>query len=272
MLTNNTAMTYLLIGGGNMGLTFARAMHNARITHSENLMVLEKSPEKIAYIQGLNICRVKTSPACIRKAKVIILAVKPQDASQLFASLRPHVNDCQLFLSIMAGIPIANIEQELSVNKIVRAMPNLPAQVGSGMTAFTATDAVEKSELTTIQNLLSTTGKTLYLQDERLIDAVTAISGSGPAYVYYFMEALIDTARQMGFNEAEAELLVGETFQGAIDLYHQSGDDCKTWIARVASRGGTTEAAVAIFQQYELQKRIGEGAQAALKRAISLGQ
>ncbi|TNE57358.1 MAG: pyrroline-5-carboxylate reductase, partial [Bacteroidetes bacterium] len=127
-------------------------------------------------------------------------------------------------------------------------------------------------ELVMVQNLINTTGKTLYVEQEDMIDAATAISGSGPAYVYYFMQAMIEAARDMGFSESEAELLVGQTFTGAVDLYNKLDHSCAAWITKVASKGGTTEAALRIFREKALHEDIVAGANAALKRAQELGQ
>ena len=164
------------------------------------------------------------------------------------------------------------IRQALGVTKVVRAMPNLPAQTGSGMTAYTAADEVTRIELVMIQNLLSTTGKAIYVEKESAIDAATAISGSGPAYVYYFMQSMTEAARQLGFSESEAEILVAQTFSGALDLYNSSNFSCNDWIKRVASKGGTTEAALRSFGDNDLQKHIAEGAKAAFSRAVELGK
>ena len=151
-------------------------------------------------------------------------------------------------------------------------MPNLPAQIGLGMTAFTSSDQVTRIELVTVQNLLNTTGKTVYVEEESAIDAATAISGSGPAYVWFFMNAMTKAAGKMGFSTSEAELLVSQTFRGAIDLYNKSDLSFTEWIARVSSKGGTTEAAMKTFLANEVEKQIIGGADAALQRAVELGK
>jgi len=181
------------------------------------------------------------------------------------------VDPQQVFLSIMAGVRMQDISTALGISKIIRAMPNLPAQIGMGMTAFTSTAEVTRIELVMVQNLINTTGKSIYLGDEKYIDAATAISGSGPAYVWFFMNAMIQAGLQMGFSEAEAELLVSQTFKGAINLFQQENFTCGEWIKKVASKGGTTEAALASFNGTSLHKDIIEGAGAALKRAVELG-
>jgi pyrroline-5-carboxylate reductase len=265
-------MQILIIGGGNMGSTYAQSFVRSHITNKKNMMILEKSPEKAVELSTKDIGSVYGhAEECIPQADLIILAVKPQDIGKLFNDIRPFVTKNQVFLSIMAGVKISSICAALDVKKVIRAMPNLPAQIGAGMTAFTATDEVTRLELVMIQNLLNTTGKTVYVEQEHMIDATTAISGSGPAYVYFFMEAMIQAAEAMGFSQSEAELLVNQTFMGALDLYSKSDLSCSEWISRVASKGGTTEAALLSFKKNALHQDIIDGANAALNRAIELG-
>ncbi len=266
-------MKILIIGGGNMGLTYAQAFLRSRIVTADNLMVLCRTYEKANHLSQHYDGRFFSDPAyCVKDADLCIFAVKPQDSGRLFAEIAPLVDPGQVFLSIMAGVRLSTISDTLGVQKVIRAMPNLPAQIGAGVTAFTSTDAVTRIELVTVQNLLNTTGKTLYVEQEDMIDAATAISGSGPAYVYFFMNAMIEAAKNMGFAASEAELLVSQTFTGAVDLYNKSDFSCQEWIAKVASKGGTTEAALRIFNDTELHQSVMAGAEAALRRARELGQ
>jgi pyrroline-5-carboxylate reductase len=251
-------MKILVIGGGNMGLTYAQSFLRSHITSKEDMMILEKSPEKAAILSQKDIGTVYGSPeGCFTIADLIIFAVKPQDANVLFETLKPLADNQQVFMSIMAGVKIETICEALGVKKVIRAMPNLPAQIGMGMTAFTSSNEVTRIELVMVQNLLNTTGKTIYVENEKAIDASTAISGSGPAYVFYFMDAMM--------------LLVSQTFKGAVDLYNKNNFSCKEWIAKVSSKGGTTEAAMAFYQNESLNKDIIAGAQAAFDRAEELG-
>lgn len=256
-----------------MGMTYAQSFLRSHITSKENMMILEKSPEKAKALAEKDIGTVYGRPEdCIHRADLVIFAVKPQDSAKVFASLRSLIDPQQVFLSIMAGVKIETISKALNVDKIVRAMPNLPAQVGRGMTAFTTSEAVTRIELVTVQNLLNTTGKTVYVEDEDAIDASTAISGSGPAYVWHFMEGMIKAGRDLGFSEAQAELLVSQTFLGAIELYLASSLSCEEWIKRVSSKGGTTEAAMRSFRENEVGADIVTGAKAAYDRAVELGK
>ena len=236
-------------------------------------MILERSEEQAERLRTEKIGRVFVDPAdCLSVADLIILAVKPQDSAALFARLRPEADPQQVYLSIMAGVTIESIQQGLGVEKVIRAMPNLPAQIGLGMTSYTASDAVTRIELVLVQNLLNTTGKAIYVDTEYAIDATTAISGSGPAYVLYFMQAMIEAAEEMGFSESEAELLVAQTFRGAVELQMKNELTCADWIQRVSSKGGTTEAAMNTFRATSVYEDIKSGARAALARAEELGK
>ena len=266
-------MKILIIGGGNMGITYARAFINSRVVASDQLMILEKSLKgKMEDLSKLQLAKITAQPDCIGEADLVIIAVKPQDIGVLFDEIRPHIAGSQVVLSIMAGVPIERIKVGLGVDKIIRAMPNLPAQIGAGMTVFTATDAVTRLEQGAVQNLLATTGKTLLVEEEKLLDAATAISGSGPAYVYYFMDAMIQAGKELGFEPAQAQLLVSQTFSGALQLFQQNALSGEEWINKVASKGGTTEAALAVFKQKKLATHIAEGAWAAFQRAEALSE
>src|SRR5699024_3414217 len=118
--------------------------------------------------------------------------------------MRPHINTNKIFISIMAGVKLTTLSSGLGVSKVVRAMPNLPAKLREGMTIFTATETVSAAELKVIENLIDMTGRSFYVEEERLIDASTAISGSGPAYVFYFMQALLEAGEEMGFSQEES--------------------------------------------------------------------
>ncbi len=265
-------MKILIIGGGNMGKTYADSFTANQTITKENLYILNHSQEKADYfkMQGFQNSFIAVGDY-ISEMNLIILAIKPQDAKVFYPILLPFLKEKQLLLSIMAGVTMKGIEENLPLVRVVRAMPNLPTQIGMGITGFTAAAQVTREELFMIQNLLNTTGKSIYFEDENKLDAVTAISGSGPAYVYYFMESMISTAKDMGFSAAEAELLVEQTFMGAVHLKNIHQLSCAEWIAKVASKGGTTEAALKTFAQFEVKGNIGKGLNNALKRAKELG-
>lgn len=264
-------MNVLVIGAGNMGTTFGHSFINSNALSAEHLFFLDHKHDKADQLKKLSNAPLETTAGpFVSEMDLVILSVKPQEFLSLAENLKPYIRPHQLILSIMAGIKVDAICEALGVNKVVRAMPNLPAQVGQGMTVFTTSPEVSRLEIFTVQNLLNTTGKTLYTPDEVMLDAATAISGSGPAFVYYFMSAMMDAAGRMGFNDSEAQLLVEQTFIGSVNLLHRNAVSCKEWIARVSSRGGTTEAALAEFAKKEVEIGIAHGLEAARKRAIEL--
>ncbi len=266
-------MKTIIIGGGNMGSTFARSFLSAHIIRPDDLTIVERNVEALQRLRELNIHLKTTSGDFVKDSQLIVLAVKPQDSASLYPRLKPHIReDHHIVLSIMAGVKVDTIEKELGIKRIIRAMPNLPAQIGMGMTGFTANEEVTRNELIQVQNLLSTTGKAIYFEEERMLDAVTAVSGSGPAYVYYYMDAMIKAACEIGFNESQAELLVWQTFLGAIHLQNKNAISCEEWIKRVASRGGTTEAALKVFNETAIGDSIQKGLKAAFNRAVELGE
>ena len=266
-------MKILIIGGGNMGLTFAKSFLKTHIVSEENMLILEKSMKKAEELRKLNIGVVYGEPGnYIKDADLIILAVKPQDTSALFSVIKPFIDPQQVILSIMAGVKIETISRQLENKKIIRAMPNLPAQIGVGMTVFTSSASVTRIELVTVQNLFNSTGKSIYREDEDMIDAATAISGSGPAYIFYFMQSLILAAKDMGFTQAESELLTYQTFRGAIDLFNKFDFSCEEWIAKVSSKGGTTEAAFVKMNSQDVSSQFQAAIHQALHRAKELSQ
>jgi len=264
-------MKILIIGGGNMGLTFAKSFLKTHIVTTDNMLILEKSLKKAEELKKLNIGVVYGEPGnYIKDADLIILAVKPQDTESLFSIIKEYIDHQQVILSIMAGVKINTISKQLGTDKIIRAMPNLPAQIGVGMTVFTSNESVTRIELVTVQNLLNSTGKSIYKENEEMIDAATAISGSGPAYIFYFMQSLINAANDMGFTQAESELLTYQTFRGAIDLFNKFNFSCEEWISKVSSRGGTTEAAFAKLNDQNVSSKFQLAIKQALVRANEL--
>ncbi len=172
----------------------------------------------------------------------------------------------------MAGVTIKTIQEGLGVKKVVRTMPNLPAKVGKGMTSFTESEEVSRIELIMVRNLLDTTGEAIHVQNENFINASTGISGSGPAYVFYFMQSMMEAALKMGFSENDSKVLVTQTFEGAVALFNDSDLSPTSWMDKVASKGGTTRAALDSMEDNNIKELIKEAAYAAFNRATELGK
>ena len=265
-------MKVMIMGFGNMGKTYANSFISSRFIKSENICVLVRNLAATSNDYGIPYSNFTFIPNTrIEDFDIIILAVKPQDFNSLASTIKPFLKPNQIIFSVMAGVTITTIAEELNCEKIVRSMPNIPTQIGKGMTVFSASNYVDRKELFIIQNLINTTGKSIYVENENLIDAATAISGSGPAYVFFFMNAMIKAAEELGFTPSEAELLVNQTFMGSVDLQNTSSLSNQDWINKVASKGGTTEQALRVFEENNVQTAIIQAVKAANDRAIALG-
>jgi len=256
-----------------MGLTYAEGMSKSSLLNRHKLMIYDKSPELIASLNKIPHFDVYDKlEDCLPQADVIFLAVKPYHCDVLFEEMKPMVNNGQIMVSIMAGVTIQKIQDNLGIQKVIRAMPNLPAQVGKGVTSYTESKEVSRVELLMIRNLLDTTGESIRVENENFIDASTGISGSGPAYVFYFMQAMMEAALKMGFSKNDSKILVSQTFEGAVELFNQSDLSPNSWMKRVASKGGTTRAALDSMEDNNVKELIKEAAYAAFDRAVELGK
>ncbi|WP_437369805.1 pyrroline-5-carboxylate reductase [Maribacter litoralis] len=266
-------MKILVIGAGNMGLTYAEGMSKSKLLKKRNIMVLDTSEDKLEELrENPQFDAFDDLKNCAPQADIIFIAVKPYHAESVFLKLNPLVKSGQIVISIMAGVTMETIQNLTGLTKIVRAMPNLPAQIGKGLTSFVASNDVTRIELLTIESLLDTTGKSILVSDENFIDASTGISGSGPAYVFYFMQSMMEAALKMGFTPSVSKVLVAQTFTGAIELFNQNELSPNSWMDKVASKGGTTRAALDSMENNNVGELIKEAAFAAFERAVELGK
>lgn len=266
-------MKILVIGAGNMGLTYAEGMAACAMSQKDHIMIMDKSEEILDKVSKMKHFQTYSKlEDCVPLADIIFLAVKPYHAEELLTEMKPFVHAGQLLISIMAGVTIASLKGNSGLDKVVRAMPNLPAKVGMGLTSFVASEEVSPIEMLTVETLLDSTGKSVRVSNENYIDASTGISGSGPAYVFYFMESMMEAALQMGFSKKDSTVLVSQTFAGAIELFNQSQLSPNSWIERVASKGGTTRAALDSMEDNNVKEQIKEAAFAAFDRAVELGK
>jgi len=265
-------MKVLVIGAGNMGLTYAEGMANSQLLGKQKLRLFDKDVDKLHHLTANKLFKGFTNLSdALPSSDIVFLAVKPYQCEELFKEMIPHLNKEQLFVSLMAGVTIETIQKGLQVPKVIRTMPNLPAKVGKGVTSYTESSAISRVELLMVRHLLDTTGTSIHVDSERFIDASTGISGSGPAYVFYFMQSMLEAAQKMGFSEYDSKVLVSNTFEGAIELFNQSNLSPEGWIDKVASKGGTTQAAINSMEDNDVKERIKEAAYAAFNRAVELG-
>ncbi len=264
-------MKITILGCGNMGLVYARSFLRYNIVSAAELMLVEKNEMRKDELRKMNIGEVVLADdPKISESEIIILAVKPQDFTALAPKLKVVIHSRIIVLSIMAGITIAQIEEMLSHKAIIRAMPNSPVEAGMGMTGFCTHESVTMSQVRKVENVLATTGRTAYFEKEELLNAVTALSGSGPAYFYYILCAMISAGKEMGMDEVTATTLVKQTMLGAFHLVNNASKSFDDLIKTVASKGGTTEAALEVFEDRGLHKAIVDGIVAAEKRGEEL--
>ncbi len=264
-------MKITFIGGGNMATALLGGMIKKGYAAAAMQVVepVAATRERIAETFG-----VRTTDAVDAAAlhcDVLVLAVKPQQMKAAVAGLAGKLTT-QVVLSIAAGLRVADMAAWLGYSKIVRAMPNTPALIGLGMTGLFADPSVNHDERGQTEKILQAVGLTVWVANEAQIDVVTAISGSGPAYVFYFIEAIESAARGLGLDAAAARQLTVQTFVGAAQLAANSSEDVATLRERVTSKGGTTEAALNTFTAQGVAAGIEQGVKAANARGRELGE
>lgn len=265
-------MKIAILGAGNMGLSFSKSFLKYELIKPENLHLITRNQSKISKIaeefpkSGVSTFEKTTQ----LDADLIIVAVKPQDFQYVAQNFQFTLKENQMVLSIMAGIKIEKIQKLLNHPLVVRAMPNSPTLLGMGITGYTAADGISFSQLINIERLLNSTGRSVYLENEDLLDGVTALSGSGPAYFYYIIDAMIKAGVEMGIEENLAQLFVKQTMLGAYHLINNSEKSLEELIKDVASKGGTTEAALKTFEEQHLKEILKGGILNAEKRAKEL--
>ncbi len=265
-------MDYAFVGGGNMGHALAAALIRHGVSRPGQVLVVDPAPEARRRAEALGCRSGAQVDAQLAEARVLVLAVKPQSAAEALAPLKGRLKPEQVVVSIMAGVRIETLQAALGHAAVVRVMPNTPAQVGLGMSVYHAHETVTAAQLVPVEALFKASGEALRVESEDLIDAATAVSASGPAYVYYVAEHWIRAATQLGFTEAQATLLVRQTLAGAAALWQSLGTAPGLLREQVTSKGGTTAAALQAFEAAGVGAGIETGVRRACERAKELGR
>jgi pyrroline-5-carboxylate reductase len=254
------------IGGGNMASAIMIGLQHQHFD-TKRIQVVEQDADKRAQLQQTFGILTTDQLSEVAKQDVIVLAVKPQQLKTVAQSLAPLLKH-QLIISIAAGIRLEDLSRWLGNHlSVVRAMPNTPAQIQAGITGVYAMPHVSELQKQQTTQLLDAIGETVWLDREEDLDAVTAISGSGPAYVFYLIEALQEAALALGLSEDQAKLLSIATFQGASQLAATSNTPVQTLRAQVTSKGGTTEQGILSLETSQVKQAILRAAKQAEKRA-----
>ncbi|MCP5270498.1 MAG: pyrroline-5-carboxylate reductase [Burkholderiaceae bacterium] len=258
------------IGGGNMAGALIGGLLQRGLTPADLVVVEPWAPQRDKLAARFGLQALPEAGPALARAGTVVWAVKPQSFAEAAAPCRAHVA-AALQLSVMAGIRSERIAQATGSDRIVRAMPNTPALIGQGIAGLFARDSVTADERAQVEALLAPTGRTLWVAREADLDAVTALSGSGPAYVFYLLEAMEAAAARMGLPPDQGRELAQATVAGAAALAGQSAEPPATLRAQVTSKGGTTHAAISAMEAAGVGPAIVAAILAAQQRAKELG-
>ena len=261
------------MGGGNMARAIIGGLLSKGAARAANIVVLEvDAVARLKLISEFGVRAIDKPGPELADVDTLVFAVKPQQMREAAKAAAPHLVD-PLIVTIAAGIRIDDLSRWLGgLERIVRAMPNTPALVHAGITGLHAPSVVGTADREAAESLMSSVGAALWFESESDLDAVTAVSGSGPAYVFYAIEALEKAARELGLQEGASRSLALWTFVGAAKLAIERGEDPAVLRAQVTSKGGTTERALEVLEEGRVQERFIEAVRAACERSRQLGE
>jgi len=260
------------IGGGVMGEAMLSAILDKGLSTVQAVCVSDIDEARRKYLeQKYKVATVSDNRLAISKGDVVILAIKPQNLAEVMAELSGQLKPTQLVLSIIAGARIDTLCQGLNHGCVVRVMPNTPAQIGEGISVWTATAEVTEQQKEWVSSILGAMGEEIYVDDEKYIDMATAVSGSGPAYVFLFVESLIDAAMHIGLPRDMAQKLVLETVVGSGHFAQRSAKKPAELRRMVTSPGGTTAEALMEFEKGQFTELVKQAVLAAYDKAKRLG-
>ena len=262
-----------VIGAGTMGGALIKGLLREALIDPRDLIAVDPWEERRAYLKAqYNVETSADNAAAARQAEIVFLSVKPQVMHMVFADLRGVIRPEMLVFSIAAGVPVSKIQRGLEVQSVIRAMPNTPAQIGQGITVWTATPAVSEQQRAHALTILRALGEEVYVEDEHYLDMATALSGTGPAYIYLFMEAMVDAGVHLGFSRHVAEKLVFHTVIGSANSARQSGLHLAALRNQVTSPGGTTAEALYHLDKGGFRTVLSRAIWAAFVRSEALGR
>ncbi|NLT32148.1 MAG: pyrroline-5-carboxylate reductase [Acidobacteria bacterium] len=262
-----------IIGAGNMGEVLIRGLvHSGRVKKSD-ILASDLDRERLAAIEKAYGTRTMSSNAeLVKKASLVILAVKPQNVDPLLEELAGSSHEHHVFVSIVAGVTTERLAERMHPRSgVIRAMPNAPASVQAGITALCPGRNVSPEDLGRVEAIFGCIGRTVILQNEALMDVVTGLSGSGPAFVFMFIESLSDAGVQLGISRKEASLLAAQTVYGAAKMLLETGKHPSELKDIVATPGGTTFAGLKMLEKCSFRSTLMEAVEAATRRSRELG-
>jgi pyrroline-5-carboxylate reductase len=267
---SNKRMKIAFVGAGAMGEAMVKCLLTKKVAEPQDMVVSDTSPvrrELLSREYGVRV--LPDNREAVKNADLIILAVKPQNLSQVMNDIK-GLTPNQLVLSVVAGGTVSSLSRGLNHSCVIRAMPNMPAQIGEGMTIWTASAPVEQTQKKLAQTVLGALGKEIYVADEKYLNMATALSGSGPAYVFLFVEALVDAGVHIGLPRDLAQALVIQTVLGSTRTVEKTGKHPADLRNMVTSPGGTTTEALLELEKGRFRSLLLEAVAAAYRKAESL--
>jgi len=270
-MLNNTRIAF--IGSGIMAEAMITGLLRQEVTSADCIVASGPRVERGDYLSEKYGVGVTTdNREALKEAGIVVLSVKPQMLAGVISDLRGLIPPQALVLSIVAGAKIATIEQGLGHKAIVRSMPNTPAQIGEGITVWTASEAVSEEQLEYARTILTALGEEIWVDDEDYLDMATALSGTGPAYVFLFLEAMVDAGVHLGFPRYIAEKLVIQTLRGSVEYVRQAPDHLARMRNQVTSPGGTSAEALYFLERAGFRTALSRAIWAAYQRSLTLGE
>lgn len=268
-----TDIEVAFVGSGVMAEAMIGGLLNQKLIEPGQIVASGPRAERGQYLQERYCVRVATdNREAVTNAGIVVLSVKPQVLRGVMHEIRGHIRSRVLVLSIVAGARIQTISNGLAHAGVVRAMPNTPAQIGEGITVWTATDEVSPEQREQARTILGALGQEIYVEDEDDLDKATALSGTGPAYVFLFMEAMIDAGVHLGFSRRVAQQLVIQTMRGSVEFAQRSTKHPAELRNQVTSPGGTSAEALYQMEKGGLRTVVSRSIWAAYQRSVALGQ
>lgn len=260
------------IGSGAMGEAMIKGLIAQDVVQAPKIMASDPVGTRRDQMKAqFGVSTTDSNRSAVKDADVVVLSVKPQILPRVLAELKGHLPTEALVLSIVAGVPVATMQRGLAHDRIVRTMPNTPAQVSKGMTVWVATPAVSPEQRKQTQVILGALGEQVMVEDEHYLDMATGLSGSGPGFVFLLIEAMIDAGVQIGFSRADAQKIVLQTIDGSVELVRSTGLHPAELKNRVTSPAGTTAAGLFELEQSGVRAAIIRAVEAAFHRSEALG-
>jgi pyrroline-5-carboxylate reductase len=265
------------IGSGAMAEAMISSLLRQNLARPENLYASDTHHERVQELHAkYGVQPFTDNNQAAEHADVVVLSVKPQRLTGVLGNLKGAIPPGAVVLSIVAGAPIGKISKGLAHAAVVRSMPNTPAQIGEGITVWIASPSVSQAQKETARTILGAFGEEINVDDENYLDMATALSGTGPAYVFIFMEAMIDAGVHMGFSRRVSEQLVVQTLRGSVDYYQAINEKSSVHVAalknQVTSPGGTTAEALYYLEKAGFRTAISRAIWAAYQRSLELGR